>query len=274
MYKQKGVTSILASAVASLYIWIVFFAFSDGLFGSMILSLFVVSLYVFPIIFLFALPVSIAFEYFFSDKYKNFWTSLLWHIGFAVLPNLFVFFNRFEDGFHSLNMLFASAPVAIIFVIFDALTKRNEMKGSLNISRKLKGVAVVIPMLLSIVFYSLFLHTDYRTPVQYMIPDGYVGWIYIYYHVKEAESIPMIDGKYVVIVENDGTLSTSNRLEYGVAQDQYYYVSKNNELTPLPIETMIHAGSVGGSEDSMGEKSTYERFFVGSKAEFEAAEKQ
>ncbi|HHY22156.1 MAG TPA: hypothetical protein GX525_09855 [Bacilli bacterium] len=272
MYKQKGMTALYSSIVATLFVSIVFYLSSNEFFESIFLTFILVSLYVFPIIFLFALPVSIAYEYLFRSEHRTIWTSLFWHVGFAALPNLFVFFNHFDDGLVRLNMLSMSVPAAIIFVFFDTWTKKKAKQTEFAINRTQKGALLLIPTILALGFYFLFLHMDYRSPNQYIIPDGYVGWVYVYYNVSDAEPLPKKNGKFLLEIDESGMLSTSNSIEYGAALDEYYYISNNGELKQLPFEEMIFAASTGSSNAHDGEVTTYERFFVGSEAQFEQYE--
>lgn len=106
-----------------------------------------------------------------------------------------------------------------------------------------------------------------------MIPDGYVGWIYIHYNVTNAEPLPKKEGKFLLEIGEDGILSTSNSIEYGAARDEYYYLTENGELKPLLISKNIFASSVGSSEDHNGREMVQEKFFVGNEAQFEESEK-
>ena len=110
-----------------------------------------------------------------------------------------------------------------------------------------------------------------RRPTRYLIPDGYVGWVRIDYKVKEAPALPVEDGFYVVKFPSDGHLRTSSQIEYGWAQDEYYYVSGSDrkllKLTGWGKGGMIWGG-FNGSQQGIDE--TYEGVFIGTEEQFKS----
>ncbi|HEX5708275.1 MAG TPA: hypothetical protein VFX96_13310 [Pyrinomonadaceae bacterium] len=121
-----------------------------------------------------------------------------------------------------------------------------------------------------------------RRPSRYLIPDGFVGWVKIYYKVKDAPPLPFEDGAYLFKIPASGVLKTSSSMEYGWASDEYFYYS-DDARRPLK-ETgwgeggMIWAGHNGSRETAqMGQstdeipeenKTYYSGFFVGTEAEY------
>lgn len=116
-----------------------------------------------------------------------------------------------------------------------------------------------------------------RRPSRFIVPDGYVGWVKVYYNVKDAPALPLEEGYYLLKFPDSGILKTSSAPEYGEASDEYYYYSDN---TRRPLKTSFYGegGMIWGGYDgssgtaSMGEhtkdiseerKSTYRAFFVG-----------
>jgi len=103
-----------------------------------------------------------------------------------------------------------------------------------------------------------------RQPSRYLIPDGYVGWVNVYFEVRDAPKLPVEEGRYLFRISPSGELSTSSRLEGGIAKDDYYYVDKQDrrrrlESTGWDKGGMIWAESTGS--DHKG--NTNLRFFVG-----------
>ncbi len=116
-----------------------------------------------------------------------------------------------------------------------------------------------------------------RRPNRYLIPDGYVGWVKVYFNVKDAPALPIEDGYYLFKFPASGILRTSSVPEFGVASDEYYYYSDN---TRHRLKTSFYGegGMIWGGYDgssgtaSMGEstenipeekKARYKGFFVG-----------
>jgi hypothetical protein len=107
-----------------------------------------------------------------------------------------------------------------------------------------------------------------RRPERFLIPNGYVGWVKIYFEIPNAPALPLEDGHYLFNIPSTGVLKTSSKLEEGVASDEFFYVS-GTQRTKL-VETgwgeggMIHAGYAGsGGDDVDGVPAIYQGFFVG-----------
>ena len=103
-----------------------------------------------------------------------------------------------------------------------------------------------------------------RQPSRYLIPDGYVGWVNIYFLVKDAPELPVEEGHYLFRISASGELRTSSRLEGGMAKDDYYYIDTQGhrrklESTGWGKGGMIWAEITGNDEKGM----IFERFFVG-----------
>ena len=65
--------------------------------------------------------------------------------------------------------------------------------------------------------------TDRRTPVRYLLPDGYQGWVILDYEVDGAPTLRKENGFYVVQFDQTGRVSTSSSVETGWANDEYFY---------------------------------------------------
>jgi hypothetical protein len=107
-----------------------------------------------------------------------------------------------------------------------------------------------------------------RRPCRYLIPEGYVGWVKIYFEIPNAPLLPIEDGHYLFKIPPTGVLKISSKFEGGVASDDYYYVSGDKrtklESTGWDGGGMIWAGNNGvGGDDVDGGAAVYEGFFVG-----------
>jgi hypothetical protein len=123
-----------------------------------------------------------------------------------------------------------------------------------------------------------------RRPSRYLIPEGYVGWVKIYFKVKDAPVLPIEDGYYLFKFPESGILRTSSTMEDGWARDQYFsYLGETRhslESTGWGGGGMIWAGysGQGGSAPAGGvssskdipeeNKSFFEGFFIGTEAEY------
>jgi hypothetical protein len=107
-----------------------------------------------------------------------------------------------------------------------------------------------------------------RRPSRYLIPEGYVGWVRIDFNIKDAPSLPIEDGQYLFKFPSSGRIQTSSDIEYGGANDDYYYYSGDTrrllKSTGWGKGGMIWAGFNGKAQD---EKEVYEYFFVGTEEE-------
>ena len=122
-----------------------------------------------------------------------------------------------------------------------------------------------------------------RRSCRYLVPEGFVGWVKVYYKVEGAPALPLEDGRYLFKFPASGVLKTSSDIEYGWAQDQYFSYSEevrqplantgwgeggmiwadyNGSSATLPMGT--------SSSDEAAKKVTtfYGGFFVGTEAEY------
>jgi hypothetical protein len=112
-----------------------------------------------------------------------------------------------------------------------------------------------------------------RRPSRYLIPQNYIGWVRIDFNVGAAPSLPIEDNYYLFKIPLAGHFETSSDIEYGVADDEYFYYSgdKRNELQVSKVDDsgMIRAGFNGqrerGTMNSNARQpiSTFQYFFVG-----------
>jgi hypothetical protein len=111
-----------------------------------------------------------------------------------------------------------------------------------------------------------------RRSSRYLIPDGYIGWVKVYFKVKDAPALPIEDGFYLFKFPASGVLTTSSEMEYGWGHDEYFYYSGETRhklpATGWDGGGMIWAEHNGQTTSSRNEESSYQGFFIGTEAEY------
>jgi Family of unknown function (DUF6843) len=145
------------------------------------------------------------------------------------------------------------------------LSVRGSALGSLvGDWRQLLRVGILVSVVLSI----CTCEGPKRTPIRYLIPEGYVGWIEIDYEVATGVP-PGREGKFEVFrIPANGHLDTSARYEEGWASDEHYYYSARGERRRLPQTISGRGGMVwGGHNGQSGGGPEYMREFIGTEAQ-------
>ncbi len=134
----------------------------------------------------------------------------------------------------------------------------------------------IFTLLLVMIFFALTVgcQVKMRRPSRYLIPQDYIGWVRIDFKVAGAPSLLLEDNHFLFKFPCSGRLETSFDIEYGSADDEYFYYSgkerKKLKVSTLDDTGMIRAGFNGSSEKGkMGNNerqiiSTFEYFFIGS----------
>jgi hypothetical protein len=104
-----------------------------------------------------------------------------------------------------------------------------------------------------------------RRPSRYLIPEGYVGWVNIYFEVKDAPPLSMEEDHYLFKLPASGELQTSSRMASGVAKDDYYYYDDaSNKVRRLESTGWDGGGMIWAESFGDGEKGGNNlRFFIG-----------
>jgi hypothetical protein len=117
-----------------------------------------------------------------------------------------------------------------------------------------------------------------RRPYRFLIPKAYVGWVKVEFNIKGAPALPIEGGHYIFTIPNSGLLQTSSDEEFGLADDEYFYVSSSARQrlvadTDIILNaiTMVWSGYSGSflTTNSADKPLKYIYFFVGPKQEFE-----
>ena len=104
---------------------------------------------------------------------------------------------------------------------------------------------------------------DTRSPVKYVIPDGYRGWVVIFFDHEQEPSLPTSQGYRVCTFSKQGKLYTSSAQDYGKASDIFVFMKPDGSTSFVKDANLIRAHTTGEG---------YEYFFVGSETELNAAE--
>jgi hypothetical protein len=113
-------------------------------------------------------------------------------------------------------------------------------------------------------------------PYQYLIPNGYVGWIRVDFNVKDAAALPIEGDSYVVKIPITGHFQTSTEDAYGLVGDVYDYECGGTR-EPLVIAQSKAACRIWGNFQgpatlSDGILYPFRYFFVGPKEEYQKYE--
>jgi hypothetical protein len=107
-----------------------------------------------------------------------------------------------------------------------------------------------------------------RTPIRYLIPEGYIGWIEIDYDPAKGVP-PEREDKYMVFrIPANGRLITSARYEAGWASDEHFYYDAKGERKRLTETLSGRGGMVWGGHDGWSGGPKYEREFIGTEKQY------
>jgi hypothetical protein len=116
-----------------------------------------------------------------------------------------------------------------------------------------------------------------RHPDEFLIPQGYVGWVEIRYDEKNASVLPMDHGMFSFRIPTTGILKTSSPLEQGWANDEYFYYSEDGSRQPLKNTGWGFGGMIWGaaveSQETLDSSRTLlqQYFYVGTEEQYHRA---
>jgi hypothetical protein len=138
---------------------------------------------------------------------------------------------------------------------------------------------------ISAICFALYCAVDFwqfyknqRHPSEYLLPDGYVGWVVIHYGQRGAPPLPIVGEDVLLNIPKTGELQTSSQEEFGEAQDHYYYKLPDGTLYALPENRwgkhgMMWADSSGIFEGANGSEDHIEQFFIGTESQYNRMQK-
>ena len=112
-----------------------------------------------------------------------------------------------------------------------------------------------------------------RPPLVYRLDSETRGWVAIVFNRPEAPPLPEQGGAFFIDVPKSGVVSTSAKSPVGYARDAFLVRYPDGREVPLSMDA-IRANHVGHSTWEDGKTIEYEVFFVGTRAELDAAETQ
>jgi len=120
------------------------------------------------------------------------------------------------------------------------------------------------PIIGLIVLSCVMAGCGFRSGYKVLIPDGYSGWVRIYYRETNSPALSKERAHYLVTVGSSGSAHTSSPRELGYGSDEYFYV------LPGGIQKKLKLQGVEDQQDDMVHDFTYEYtpkevtlFFVG-----------
>jgi Carboxypeptidase regulatory-like domain len=109
-------------------------------------------------------------------------------------------------------------------------------------------------------------------PSQFLIPDGYSGWVLLVYNQKDAPPVQIDDGIKVFKFSKVGRLTTSSAGPDRGADNKYLYYSADGSVRDVPMDYKNGKGMIWGEYEGtqQGVMSEY-GFFVGTEQQYSEA---
>jgi hypothetical protein len=104
------------------------------------------------------------------------------------------------------------------------------------------------------------------TPVKYLVPSNYSGWVRVDYNVKNTHSVPIERGSYIVKIPFRGRVATSSScpVDDGSGHEvSYFFYDGAERLTPINANPACGGGLIWGNQIAGGTKQAMETFFIG-----------
>ncbi len=277
LFYRKLIAGAGTIIVATLCFTLVFFIMSAGDPSSLLLSIAVIA-YVSAGIVFYGLPVSVLAEVLLPNKIRHRWVyTLSIHIGFILIP--LIIWKMIEPGYVILSYLIIITPVAFLYFLLDMalIWWRPGFKMKVTkLSRILYGFPCGILLLFSLIWANEALNDAYIPLARHQIPEGYRGWVYVFYEWEGQPELKEDGGYRVINFNKEGVAKTSTTYKgSSISENEYLYVDKNDEKTKIP-ESQIHFGPVSGFSEFYGDKEVHyeaiDMFFIGTKEEYEKSE--
>lgn len=119
-------------------------------------------------------------------------------------------------------------PVFIIGLLIVWLSK---------IKLKTKLLTTFLPLLLwfpgMLAFF--FLTSNHMTPETFLIPKDFRGQITLIYNEPCGQTVPIVDGRLIYKIPDNGVMILTNKSETGIIDQEYYFVDNNwNKIEKIP----------------------------------------
>lgn len=106
--------------------------------------------------------------------------------------------------------------------------------------------------------------------VEIVLPDRYHGFVYLFFDSQQAQLRLSNPGVYTLLVPGSGRLRAGQFPGQQVSADNVFFVIHHLDNTPAQV---AEGSQTGGGRSKDGDSVVYIRPFIGTKAEFEAAQK-
>jgi hypothetical protein len=112
-----------------------------------------------------------------------------------------------------------------------------------------------------------------RPGTVYRLDSETRGWVVIVFNRPEAPPLPMLDGRLLIDVPRSGVAVTSTKSPVGYGQDVFRIRYPDGREAPLSFDS-IRSNNVGTLTLGDGKRIEHEVFFVGTRDELLATEKE
>lgn len=137
-------------------------------------------------------------------------------------------------------------------------------------------VCLVTALSLCVTLPSSCQNMKHRTPIRYVIPIGFTGWVKLYYKVKDAPPLKRQNGVYEVRFSDLGIAKTSSDMEIGFAEDVFIYEGTSGKevlhQTSSGKGGLVWDGVVAINQNLRENTSVhYVRYFIGTEVQYKEA---
>lgn len=153
-------------------------------------------------------------------------------------------------GMHFMSTLFYFTPVLLVvstavFIVFVVMGKVTRVS-------RLPKVGLSILIAGSLLWVAAFLYgKSNETDDLYLIPEGYVGDVLVFYNIKGAPKVNKENGYEMHAINEKGYFVTSTPdMDYGTVTDQYVYVDEKGKRTPISDKCVSLFGTGGYSSEN------------------------
>lgn len=118
------------------------------------------------------------------------------------------------------------------------------------------------------IFYAIYFKSKETTPRDILVPEGYRGKIYIIYDQPCGKVITKENEREIYKIPENGILICRNKQEFGIINYNYYFISSEGVLRPIPTTNtnsnvvyieMLGSGGAGGVNTP---EHNYEDFLI------------
>jgi hypothetical protein len=205
-------------------------------------------------------------------------------IGFATVAvgSLLVLHLTWVSATVSQHLSILATKVIFMFVLWPTLAG---LLFNVAGSGKIKYLGIGTSLVTGLWCFGLFIEgaismgaSIARHPIEFLIPEGYVGWVEVKYGELNTPALRLNKGTFIFEIPDSGVVSTSSPLEEGWAQDEYFYYSKDGSVHPLNETGWGLGGMIWGGTDEWQQTTAESKprqvdayFYVGTEVQYHHA---